>query len=181
MPYKSSVNTGLPNIPDPPDPAFFVEFQRVYNAIRNLTIALDSYTGFTPADPISYPQITDSSSLMIGNTSKIYVPFSQLATKGYFVNIHDIGGGVRNGRLASATTSTTKAHGFLSSASITSVGQYGEVTLLGLNKTFGPLTIGNTYYLSNTAGLPSNTPGTIPQKLGFAADTSSLFINPDYI
>src|SRR4051812_24770358 len=99
MPYKSSINTGLPNIPEPPDPAFFAEFQRVYNAIRNLTIAVDAYTGALPADAAYYSQTPATTTLLSQNTQRLYVKFSEAASYGQTINLYN-NAGVLNARLS---------------------------------------------------------------------------------
>jgi hypothetical protein len=180
MPYISSINTGLPNIPDPPSPELFAEFQRLYNAIRNLTISIDSYTGNTPQAPDLYSKLTDQSSLLTQRSCKIYVQFTQAVPQGYLVNVYDTGGGNRGGRLASATSAATKCTGWLTSNTV-AAGEWGEITLMGLSKTFNSLIISSTYYLSNTPGLVSSAPGTINQKVGTALSTTSLFLRPEFI
>lgn len=179
MAYKSSINTGLPNIPDPPEPEFFAEFTRIYNAIRNLTIAIDSYTGALPAEAASFSQTSLSSSVLSQNVLRVYVPFGVTIAFGQMVNLYDGGSGVLTARLASAASGGLQAHGWCSIGAAS--GAYGEVMLGGLCKGVTGLTPGLTYYLGNTPGGVAATPGTVSQKLGYALGNSSLFIQPQLI
>jgi hypothetical protein len=178
MPYKSSINTGLPNIPDPPDPDFFAEFTRVYNAIRNLTLAIDSYTGALPADTANFSQTPPSSSILSQNVLRVYVPFGVTIAYGQMVNLYNVSG-VLTARLAAANVGGLQAHGWCSIPA--SSGAYGEIMLGGLSKGVTGLTPGTTYYLSNTPGAVSTTPGTVSQRLGFALGTDYMFMQPQLI
>lgn len=176
MAYKSSINTGLPNIPDPPDPSFFAEFTRIYNAIRNLTIALDAYTGSLTPAPSEFSGTAANTSLLVGNQTKVYVESTETITVGKCVNLYDSSG--LKARLSNAGVSGKRVHGWCSA-----VGTAGwiEVRLLGLASVFIGLTPGTTYYASNTAGAISTTAGSVPQKLGYAISSSQLFFRPDLI
>lgn len=180
MPYKSSINTGLPNIPDPPDASFFAEFTRVYNAIRNLTIAIDNYTGALPADAIYYSQTLPASTLLSGNLNRFYVRFSEAATYGQVINLWNNAGTV-NARLAKASTAGYHMHGWCSLPAGVASGAYSEVILGGLCAAIGGLTPGTTYYLGNTAGTIAPSAGTVSQKIGYAIGTSNLIVQPDLI
>lgn len=180
MAYKSSVNTGLPNIPDPPDPAFFAEFTRVYNAIRNLTIALDAYTGSLPQDAAYFSQTPPTSTLLSQNTQRLYVKFSDTMSYGQTVNLWN-NAGILNARLSSAAAAGKPIHAWCSTAGGVISGAYGEVMLGGLCTAIGSLTIGQTYYAGNTAGTIAPTPGTVSQKVGYAIGPAFLIFRPDLI
>ena len=180
MSYKSSINTGLPNVADPPDPKFFAEFTRIYNAIRNLTIAIDTYTGSLPPDPEYYSVTPPTSSVRSQNTQKVYVITSVAISYGKTVNLYN-NAGVLTARLSDATTAGKHCHGFCSNAAGGASGAYIEVTLGGLCTAIGSLTPGATYYNGNTPGTVATTPGTVPQKIGFALGTSALYFNPDLL
>jgi hypothetical protein len=176
MAYKSTINTGLPNIADPPDPLFFAEITRIYNAIRNLTVAIDSYTGAISADPSYYSQL-GASGVKLQNLTRIYVPFSEPVSHGQMVNLYNSGGQL-TARLASGSVSYP-VRGWCSDLNGGFIGEYGEVMLEGANATFYGLTPGILYYLSNTAGAISVTPGTLSQRVGFALSSTILFVRPD--
>lgn len=179
MTYRSSINTGLPNIPDPPDPAFMSEFIRIYNAIRNLTVAVDSYTGSLPQEAQYYSQTLPTATILNQNTQRLYVKFSEAVAYGQVVNLWN-NSTVLGARLASASAATP-AHGWCSTAGGVAVGAYGEIMLGGLCTAIGGLTIGQTYYLGNTAGAIAPTAGTLSQKLGYAIGANYLIVRPDLI
>ena len=179
MSYKSTINTGLPNIPDPPDPAFFPEFTRVYNAIRNLTIAIDAYTGSLAADPTYYNATPISTTVLTQNLQRVYVQFTDTIAYGQIVNLYNNGGAL-GARLSSASTSSP-AHAWCSTAGGVTSGNWGEVMIGGLCSAISSLTPGATYYLGNTSGAIAPTAGTLSQKIGFALGTNLLFFKPDLI
>ncbi len=179
MAYKSTINTGLPNVPDPPDPTFFAEFTRVYNAIRNLTIAVDAYTGALAAESQFYSQTPVTTTVLSQNTQRVYVLFSATVTYGQFINLYNNAGAL-NARLSDASTAKA-AHAWCSTAGGVTAGNYGEVMLGGLCTALGSLTPGTTYYLGNTPGAIATTAGTLSQKIGYALGASALFVKPDLI
>ena len=177
MAYKSSVNTGLPNIPDPPDPRFFAEFTRVYNAIRNLTLALDTNTGALPQDPEFYSQTPPTQTILTQNTNRLYVKFSEAVSYGQLVNLHNVSG-VLNARLSSAAVAGKQGHAWCSTVGGVASGAFGEVMLGGLCTAISGLTPGQSYYLGNTAGTIAPTAGTVTQLVGFALTASNLYFKP---
>jgi hypothetical protein len=179
MSYKSSVNLGLPNIADPPDPAFFAEFTRVYNAIRNLAIALDAYTGVLAADSQFYSTTPLSTTLLVQNLTRVYCIAGAALSYGDIINLYDGGAGVLTARKASAVDATKPAHAWCSTAAGIASGSYGEVMLLGMCTAIAGLTPGQLYYLSNTAGAIATTAGTVSQKVGYGLGASSLMFRPD--
>lgn len=180
MSYKSSINTGLPNIPDPPDPLFFAEFTRVYNAIRNLTLAVDAYTGSLAADPSYYSQTPATQTILSQNTQRLYVLFSDTATYGQTINLYN-NAGVLNARLSNASAAGKPVHAWCSTAGGVTSGNWGEVMLGGLCTAISGLTIGQTYYAGNTAGTIAPTAGTVSQKIGYAIGATLLIFKPDLI
>lgn len=178
MAYRSTINTGLPNTPDVPDPKFFAEFVRLYNAVRNLTIAIDSYTGAQAQEAAYYSQTPATQTLLSQNSLRLYVPFTVTMTLGQTVNLFDNAGAL-GARLASAAAAGTPMHGWVSIAA--TAGNYGEVMLGGLCTLIGGLTRGTTYYLGNTAGTIANTAGVVSQRVGYAIGTSQLFVQPQLI
>lgn len=177
MSFKCSVNLGLPAISEPPDPAFFGEFTRVYNAIRNLALALDQYTGILPADA-AYYSATGISGVLSQNLTRIYVPFGVAIAAGQVVHLYNVAG-VLTAELATAVAGVKPMHGWCSIGA--GIGAYGEVMLSGKCDLIGGLTPGTTYYLADAAGSISNAAGTTTQRIGFALGASSLFVNPTLV
>ena len=177
MSYRSTINTGLPNIPDPPDPKFFAEFQRVYNAIRNLTLALDSYTGALAQDPEFYSETPPTTTILLQNTNRLYVVFSENVSYGQMVNLYN-NAGTLTARLASAASAGKQAHAWCSTVAGVTAGNYAEVMLGGLCTAISGLTPGQSYYLGNTAGAIAPTTGTVNQIVGFALTSVNLYFKP---
>lgn len=180
MAYKSSINTGLPNLPDPPDPKFFPEFARIYNAIRNLTIALDSYTGAMQAEKQYMNQVPLTSSVLAQNMVRVYVLFPAAVTYGQTVNLYNVAG-VLNAQLSNSSAAGKPIHGWCSVVAGVAAGAYGEVMLGGLCTAIGGLTPGATYYAGNTPGTIAPTAGTVSQRVGFALSSTSIFMQPQLI
>jgi len=177
MPYKSTINTGLPNIPDPPDPKFFPEFTRLYNAIRNLTIAIDSYTGALAQEPEYYSQTPATTTILLQNTNRLYVTFSENVSYGQMVNLYNVSGTL-TARLASAAAAGKQAHAWCSTVGGVTSGNFAEVMLGGLCTAISGLTPGQSYYLGNTAGTVAPTTGTVTQIVGFALTPVNLYFKP---
>ena len=174
MAYKSSINTGLPNLPDPPDPKFFAEFARVYNAVRNLTLAIDSYTGAIAQDSQFYSQTPITQTVKSQNLTRIYVKFTVDIAQGQIVNLYDNSG--LEARLSDAS-SNKQMHGWCTIGAL--AGNFGEIMLEGLCANITGLTIGAIYYLGNVPGTIAPTPGTLIQKLGFALGDSKIYFRPE--
>jgi hypothetical protein len=174
MAYKSTINTGLPNIADPPDPLFFAEFTRVYNAIRNLTLAIDLYTGTMAPDPTTTP----ANSVLVQNSLRVFSTFNEDVAYGQMVNLYDSGGGVLAARLASAAVAGLVCRGWCAEAGGVLTGATGQIKLGGICTAISGLVPGDTYYLSNTPGGIAATAGTVGQIVGFALGTTTLFTWP---
>ena len=178
MAYKSSINLGLPNLPDPPDPAFMAEFIRIYNAMRNLAVAVDSYTGALPAEPDTYSQTPAQNTILVQNMQRFYVKFDFTATYGKTVYIYN-NAGVTTAGASDATIAGRQMRGWCNTIAGVTSGNFGEVVLGGLCTAIAGLTAGNVYYNGNTPGTISSTPGTISQKIGFAIGPTLLMVQPD--
>ena len=180
MGYKSSINSGLPNIPDPPDPQFFGEFTRVYNAIRNLTIAIDAYTGALQQDPENFSKTSPANSLLAQNAYRLYGKAFEAIGYGQAVSLHNDGSGLVVFKLACALTADFRPmHGWCTTSGGIAAGAYGEIVLSGLCTAIGGLTVGVTYYLGNTYGTIAPTTGQVSQKLGFALTSSNILFKPE--
>lgn len=176
--YKSSINTGLPNLPDPPDPAFLSEFIRIYNAIRNLSVAIDAYTGAQSADPEAFSSTPVSSTVLTQNMMRVYAKFDFTSTYGKTVYFY-LNSGILTAGLSDATNAAKKMRGWCSTVAGVTSGEYGEVMIGGLCTAIGGLTVGTVYYNGNTPGTLANTPGTISQKVGYAIGTAALIVTPE--
>jgi hypothetical protein len=180
MPFKSTINSGLPNTPDPPDPKFFAEFTRVYNAIRNIQIAVDAYCGTLAADPDNYSQTPPNTTILLQNTNRLYVKFSENVSYGQIVNLHNVAG-VLNARLAKASVAGFQGQAWCSTVVGVTAGNFAEVMLGGLCTAISGLTPGQTYYLGNTAGTIAPTTGTVTQLLGYALTSNNLYFRPNLL
>lgn len=178
MGYKSSVNTGLPNIPEPKDPEDFAELARIYNAIRTLAVALDAYTGAIATEPEFQSQTPPTSTLLVQNMQRLYVKFDTDITYGKTVYLYESLGLLRAG-LASAADPVKRMRGWCNTVGGVLSGDYGEVMLGGLCTAIGGMTAGVTYYAGNTAGTIANAPGTYSQKVGFAISSTQIFMRPE--
>lgn len=178
MAFKTSVNLGLPAIADPPDPTFFGEITRIFNAIRNLAMALDQYTGNLGADAVYYSSTKPSSSVLVQNMQRLYVQCGVAITAGQAVHLYNTAG-VLTAELASAATTAKPMHGFCTVGA--AINGYAEVMLGGLCTLIGGLTPGATYYLANTAGAVALTAGTTTQRIGIALGVASLFVQPTLV
>ena len=102
-------------------------------------------------------------------------PASEALLSGDFVNVWNDSGTLKI-RKADASAEATMAHGYVKSAA--ALGD--DVTLYALDGSvlsgLTGLTLGAAYYLSDTAGEVSTTPGTVYQRVGVAITTSSLLV-----
>lgn len=94
---------------------------------------------------------------------------------GELVNIYE-SGGILTARKANAAA-PLYAYAFVSTTAEVLAGGTGEVTVIGLNLFLTGLTPGATYYLSDTPGEVSITPGANAQIVGIAYSDSILFQN----
>ena len=179
MAYKSSINLGLDNIPEPPDPAFFGIFVRTYNAIRNLALAVDTYTGALDPDASqSLLAQLGTSALRTQNTTRLYCIFGAAITAGQIVHLYNDAGTLK-AELASALTAAKPMHGWCSIPA--AAGSWGEVMLEGRCDLIAGLIPGATYYLGDTAGTIAPTAGTTTQRVGFAVAVASIYMRPALI
>jgi len=161
-----SFNLGLPSAATSSiqDPEVSAEMYKIYNAINNLALKLDEYTGGLTVSPPDRPYTPSS----LANRSKyvnrgyILAP-SALAAK-TVVNVY--AGGVR-----AALHSSQPAHAIV--LEDTAANDYAPIALQGVIDGFVGLTVGAPYYLSSgTPGAITATAGT--QKIGFALTSTAL-------
>lgn len=171
-----SVNLGLTSYPETKNPELSFELQKVYNAITNLALALDSYTGAQSPDSGIWSAIGIADYLLATNTHKIFIQAGEAISYGQAVAIYPA-----NGKALRAITDNTDRvmRGFKNNAGTCAVNDYIEVCLEGVVVTSG-LTAGNTYWLSSTVlgNYSAVSTGVKPQVAGFALSSTLLYVNP---
>ena len=176
-----STNSGisaLPEIDQRKYPEIYLDLLKLRNGVKVLQGALDSYTGTIGEEPDQWGNQPDPAWWhRLQNLTRTYALASEPLPAGSVVNFWDNAGnlGVRKANAGSGRT----AHAFTTAAVDTAT--YGEFIHQGTCFSIGGLTIGVTYYLSNTAGLLSAGPGTVPQKVGYAIGTNILIFNPELV
>lgn len=177
-----STNLGVsatPEIPQDKYPEIYIDNLKLRNALKTLQSVMDIYTGALGEDPAFWAnQSNPTSWYRIQNLTRIYALASETIVAGAIVNFWS-NAGVLNVRNANASAAGKPAHAFCSTA--ITAGSYGEFIREGACFLIGSLTPGTTYYLSNTAGLIAAGAGTIPQKIGFALNSSTLIFRPDLV
>lgn len=175
-----STNTGLsaaPEVDATKYPDIYTDNLKIRNAIKILQGAIDTYNGIGSSDPAVWPSI-GVSQYRLQNLTKVYAVAAEDISAGQLVNVYPISGEARV-RRAIATTAGFHAHAFATKSVI--AGAFGEFVLEGVCQLIGGLTIGTTYYLSNTYGLVAAGSGTILQRVGYATGPSTLIFRPDLV
>ena len=99
---------------------------------------------------------------------------------GDFVNLYD-NAGTLNARKADANNNR-QAHGFVLTSTTSPASTTVNFTAIN---TLSGLTVGATYYLSETAGLATSTQptasGSLVQRLGIASSATELIVDIDLI
>ena len=146
----SLLNLSLPAVPPIQDDENFVEFNRLYNAVKILADRLDAMQPATVAKA------------------------SEAIGFGRFVNFYDVGGEL-TARLADSTISQP-AHAYCLTTNLVA-GDSAEFLCMGLHPGFSGLVPGTRYFLG-TGGLVSPTPPStgIKQALGVAISDSSMWV-----
>lgn len=177
-----STNTGISAIPEIDQsqyPSIYLDNLKLRIGIKILQGVLDTYTGALGEEPIYWNQQTNPANWnRLQNLTRTYGQATEAISAGAAVNFYNNAGvlGVRN---ANATAAGKPAHAFCTTSVASSA--YGEFVQQGACFLIGGLTIGTTYYLSNTNGLISNGPGTVSQKIGYAIGTTTLIFRPDLV
>lgn len=180
MAIDSKIVLALPSLPnDQLTPQLFNELLTVYKALRNLLDGVSKFTGIDAPQQIEWAQTPASSSILTGNTTRLYVLASVSINAGQIVNLFNNAGTV-GARLASASSAATLGHGVATQAA--GAGQYLEMQWLRSHTTsIGGLTIGSLYYLSPVAGavqdVAPNVVGTIQQAIGVAIGSSEMLLD----
>jgi hypothetical protein len=177
-----STNTGIsatPEIDQTQYPEIYIDNLKLRNGIKILQGVLDTYTGALGEETQYWNQQTNPANwVRLQNLTRVYAQATEVIAAGAIVNFYNNAGslGVRN---ANATAAGKPAHGISSTALTASA--YGEFILEGAIFAIGGLTIGTTYYLSNTNGLIAAGAGTIVQRIGYAIGTNTLIFRPDLV
>ena len=178
----SAIQLYLPQNPETPNPELYGELAKVYNAMRNLQVAITQYAGVGQKEITSWPQLSPTDTVMLQNLSRVYVQASENIPLGNTVNFHDGGGGVLRARRADANSASIKpAHAFCTTLGGITSGQFGEVMLVGLCPYISGLAIGQTYYQSTTPGIITNAKPAGPnlgETIGYAIGGSLLVFQP---
>jgi hypothetical protein len=176
-----STNLGIsaqPEVPQAKYPEIYVDNLKIRNGIKLLQGVVDQYCGTLGEDPNYWGQQNNPGTWhRLQNLNRTYAQATEAIAAGAIVNFYNNGGtlGVRN-----ANASTGKpAHAWCTTA--VAANSYGEFITQGTCYLIGGLTIGTTYYLSNTNGLVSASAGTVSQKLGYAIGSSIFVFRPDLI
>jgi hypothetical protein len=177
-----STNLGISAIPEFEQakyPDLYIDALKVRNGIKILQGVMDTYTGALGEEAAYWNQQTNPANWnRLQNLTRTYAQAAEIIAAGALVNFFDNAGtlGVRN---ANATAAGKPAHAYATTAVAAS--SYGEFIQQGACFLIGSLTIGATYYLSNTNGLISAGAGTVPQKIGYAIGVSTLIFRPDLV
>lgn len=171
-----SLNLGLPQTPDTPDPVLFNAILPMYNAIKNVARALDLYTGVLARPSGDWSVLTPADTILSAGTNRLYVLFTVAVDAGKLVNLYNDAGALK-ARYANASAAGTLARGFAPDS--VASGAYGQVILFGLNAGLSGLTPGTVYFCSNVDGLYGTVAGVVSQKVGYALSATDLYFNPE--
>lgn len=165
-----SVNLGLPENPITQNAEMFTELKKVYNALRAVTRALDSYTGLIGEQPEFYSQAS-ANRCTAGLNSKLYLECGENIDYANIVGIKS------DGKVYKSIGTTPMCIGFCTTVGGGITGGFIEVQLFGIMPLFAAstLTPGNLYYQSATAGLVGAS-GT--RVIGFAITDQILYFTP---
>ncbi len=178
LPGEFSINLGLPSAPLAQNPELNSELQRVYNAIKSIAYALDTYVGTVPEDSAYYSQL-GISKVFSGLNSKIYLIAGEDLLYGSLLGIDP------NGQCYKSEDGVLQTVGFCSVVGGVLTGDYAEIQLAGLYPAFPAATLipGLALYTSTTAGVPglkASAP-TWEQPVGIAISDTRMFFNPSYV
>ena len=165
MANQYSQNLGLDLVPLTKDPENLGDIYRLYNAVKLVMTALDSYTGAIPPESGDWSTV-GSSAIMVQNLCRHYAQAATNITPGQLIALNS------SGQFILGTVGNVIGWAPLAINS----GAYGEIKLLGLHTAVAGLTPGVSYYASSTAGAITST--VTAQKVGFALAANRLFFNP---
>lgn len=166
--------------PDEVPPEYRAAFTQIYGAIQQIIFTLVNNAGIGPRNSGQWADLAGSAvTLLAGNLNRFYVQGAEAISYGAAVSFTNVAGTLQ-AVLAVATDSSKPALGFCTAPDGIGVGLFGEVVIAAGVVSIGGLTPGASYFLSDSPGLISSTPGTISQYLGFAvtSTTLSFFLAP---
>lgn len=183
---ETLLNIGLPRFPDDKLPgSMWGALSQIHTAIYNLMAEISRLTGLVATDPQYWPVTPPRSTIVTGNSTRLYMPANVNIADGQLVNLFDSGGGVMELRLADGGANIP-AHGVATSTALAGQmvsAQWGACYYTRYNS----LTPAALYYLSALipgaiTDVPPSTPGTLLQPVGLAYGfTDMIFsISLDY-
>ncbi len=159
------------------------EFNRIYNAIRQLQIGATAYTGAAAQDTAVQSVVTPDQTIINQNMNRLYIKASVNIAFGQMVRLTNPGGGIIGGKLSDATTiNSFGVNAWCSTVGGIAAGSFGEVICgPGLCNGVSGLTIGTMYWASTTPGAITSvkpSPG-MQQLVGIGLGANLLYFNPD--
>lgn len=160
-----STNLGLPEVPLVKDSQLFIEFLRVYNAIRALAAKVDLVSGQTAYSDEEKLAVKANSTVLVGNQAFLYAECAVDVVAGNTVDFD------ATGKLILGTATTVK--GVALEEKLTS--EVCKVLLLGLLP-ITSATPGIVYYADTTTPGLISTSGS--QVIGYGLPGGSIFFSP---
>jgi hypothetical protein len=169
---------GLPVTPLTENVELFTELLRIYSALRNVAITLDSYTGAAVPDSTLWDSV-GSSGILVANHTRLFYPAMENISYGQTVSIVNDSG---TAKVRLAKDGNYPCRGFCADPAGVTTGNYTYISFSGVLPEFAPstLTPGALYYQSATAGAIGAI-GSAPawkQVVGFALSDTQLFLIP---
>lgn len=181
-----SVDLGIPQTPDnTTDPMMYAEFMRVYNSVRAVASALDSYTGNSKAPLADMIAKDNGEFFRLRQMDCIYATVSMDLPAGAAVHCwYDATNKKWDVQLATATNAALFCNGFCVTDKGVTAGSIAKINMGGgLIPYIGSLVDGTTYYLSETPGyISASATGSgrvITQKLGYAIGPTYFYFTPN--
>lgn len=168
---RFSTNLTLPATPTTNEGELFTELLKVYNAIKIVMGAVDTYCGTEPELPENWAQV-GFGRMFAGLNSVFYTTAAANITYGQLVSIN----GANQAILAQSGVNT--AVGFCAAPNGVLVGERCPIQVFGLYPTLpaASLTPGTPYYLSVTPGAIGAA--VTAQRVGFAISDRQLWFSP---
>lgn len=162
-----SVNLGLDLSPISKDPENLGDLYRLYNAVKLVMSAVDSYTGILGAPNDQWSTI-GADFITSQNSNRHYAQANVAISGGAICGLNSAG------KIVLAVAGGVVGWAPFSIAS----GDFGEIRLFGVHKAVAGLIPGTTYYAS--AGTPGAITTTVTeQKVGVALAADRLFFRPN--
>lgn len=174
-----SFQLNLPKVPEyTTDPLQAAELQRIINAINIVANTLDTYTGRAPLSTDATAQFSVFSTIRSQYSDVVYGFATVDLPAGCAVHL-TANGDTFDVAKASALAASTCCHGFVMNEQGVKAGSLCTVNIGGgLVPLIAGLVEHTTYYLSDTPGVINTSPGTVPQKLGYALGSTKFYFVP---